>query len=367
MKSVMNILSDRRGAGNRRGATLVEVLMSLLVISLGVTSVFTLFPLTVVRSLKATVRTNAALVAHNAQEIVRSGCFRSGNLPVLVDPPSSLTAGTFIVDPYGWSAFKDSPAANRFGPNGVPRIHGFEWFPGTPPTPEQLDELYSSRDSWVTLVEAPADSVTGTTVTFPNDVDLQNVGASSRIVVYNSSRTASVSRKVGTASGRVVTIDSTEPNFPASITSDPGEARIETFERRYTWLLSVTQDDRGAQRIQCVVFFRRAFDEASETPYDIVDVNPNDPRRVTIDISGGSPDVSPGDIVFGAYGSDSVPPPPAANRTMGVWYRVLSVNQSNGEILLDRTWEGPLESDGDNTTRDANLIFPTGAVEVFDL
>jgi type II secretory pathway pseudopilin PulG len=45
----------------RRGATLVEVLMALLIMAVGVTSVFTLFPLSILKAIKANQVTNAKL------------------------------------------------------------------------------------------------------------------------------------------------------------------------------------------------------------------------------------------------------------------------------------------------------------------
>ena len=45
----------------RRGATLVEVLMALLIMAVGVTSVFTLFPISIIKAIKANQLTNAKL------------------------------------------------------------------------------------------------------------------------------------------------------------------------------------------------------------------------------------------------------------------------------------------------------------------
>jgi len=47
--------------GHRRGATLVEVLMALLIMAIGVTSVFTLFPLAILKAIKAHQLTDAKL------------------------------------------------------------------------------------------------------------------------------------------------------------------------------------------------------------------------------------------------------------------------------------------------------------------
>ena len=72
----MNILRYQRSgrehvgpagvAGWRTGATLTEVLMGLLIMSIGVVSVFSLYPITVLRSIKATQSTNARVTFENA-------------------------------------------------------------------------------------------------------------------------------------------------------------------------------------------------------------------------------------------------------------------------------------------------------------
>lgn len=54
----------------RRGATLVEVLMALLVMAIGVTSVFTLFPLAMLKSVKASQLTNAKLYEGSIEDMV---------------------------------------------------------------------------------------------------------------------------------------------------------------------------------------------------------------------------------------------------------------------------------------------------------
>jgi hypothetical protein len=55
---------------HRRGATLVEVLMALLVMAIGVTSVFTLFPLALLKSIKANQLTTAKLYEGSIKDVV---------------------------------------------------------------------------------------------------------------------------------------------------------------------------------------------------------------------------------------------------------------------------------------------------------
>lgn len=56
----------------RSGATLTEVLMSLLIFSIGIVSVFTLFPVSLLSSIQATKLTNSKILADNINEIIRT-------------------------------------------------------------------------------------------------------------------------------------------------------------------------------------------------------------------------------------------------------------------------------------------------------
>lgn len=63
--------ADRRPiAGARAGTTLSEVLISLLVMSIGVVSLATLFPISVLRSIQATQLTNAANLRYNVEAML---------------------------------------------------------------------------------------------------------------------------------------------------------------------------------------------------------------------------------------------------------------------------------------------------------
>ena len=53
----------------RSGVTLTEVLMSLMIMSIGISAVAVLFPISVLRSVQATQLTNAAILKRNAQAL----------------------------------------------------------------------------------------------------------------------------------------------------------------------------------------------------------------------------------------------------------------------------------------------------------
>lgn len=56
---------------SRRGVTLTEVLMSLMIMAIGVTSVISLFPIATLRSAQATKLTNAALLKYNVETLLQ--------------------------------------------------------------------------------------------------------------------------------------------------------------------------------------------------------------------------------------------------------------------------------------------------------
>lgn len=86
-------ISIQRG---RRGATLTEVLLAILILSIGVSSVIALFPISILNSVKATQLTNARLLKEDVEQIIR------------VNPQylTATTNGNVPVLQFGWSANK---------------------------------------------------------------------------------------------------------------------------------------------------------------------------------------------------------------------------------------------------------------------
>ena len=68
------------GPGLRSGVTLTEVLMSLMIMSIGISSVMVLFPISVLRSVQSTQLTNAAILKYNTDAQIRQ------NLRLVFDP-----------------------------------------------------------------------------------------------------------------------------------------------------------------------------------------------------------------------------------------------------------------------------------------
>ena len=120
---------------NRRGVTLTEVLMSLMIMSIGVTSVAVLFPISVLRSIQATQLTNAAILKYNAEALLQMRSFMvfdpdgDGNLNEHVGRPGE---SNYIIDPVGYYSMTELGAtymANPTWPGDPNQTRGFaDWF-----------------------------------------------------------------------------------------------------------------------------------------------------------------------------------------------------------------------------------------------
>ncbi len=150
-----------RGLTARSGVTLIEVLMSLMIMSIGVTSVMVLFPIAVLRSIQSTQLTNAAILKYNVEAQLR------GNPKVIFDPDGNLDLATtdaqrqqalsehyqtaafrnYIVDPVGFHAFfgVDNNGDSTVGPldDAWARSFGNN---GTAPAPPQRSLILHFED-----------------------------------------------------------------------------------------------------------------------------------------------------------------------------------------------------------------------------
>ncbi|HAP07582.1 MAG TPA: hypothetical protein DCR20_07130 [Planctomycetaceae bacterium] len=98
------------------GVTLTEVLMSLMIMSIGISSVMVLFPISVLRSTQSTQLTNAAILKYNAEAQIRQNqrlvFDPDGNYDLSMTVPLRqkaladhfLSSGmrNYIVDPFGY-------------------------------------------------------------------------------------------------------------------------------------------------------------------------------------------------------------------------------------------------------------------------
>ena len=243
----------------RPGATLTEVLMAILVMSIGVVSVITLFPLAILRSVRATQLTNSKILEQNVSQLVRANSdlltggmewqpskayasddivvprVLTGRMPspnrryrTLADGTSGTGAPTWntgtvtdggvtwnelsfplVIDPLGYHYLDTAGRkrslgwANTGSPPALPRLNcrgkssnSLAW----------AESLFVLPDSWVTAADAIPESMTTpipsnqkpnpVTIVFPSTVDLSGVDESTaRVTVVSALGDRSTIRK----------------------------------------------------------------------------------------------------------------------------------------------------------------------------
>jgi Tfp pilus assembly protein PilV len=417
MKRLLSQTTPADHCALRSGSTLSEVLISLLVMSIGVVSLATLFPVSVLRSIQATQLTNAANLRYNVEaltavrpELLNGGgtwapntayttnplsvvvpadqqvrqrlgqtlfyCSTAGTSGALepnwniqtttVPPPGNTTtdgtvtwtaykAEVYVIDLLGHHLVDDQNTLgfrNYFGNNGtaaatrVPRLTP-TWAAANDSNATlnamalaAASDVATLPDSWIDHVESTDIAVLSGTSIRLNDVTLNlqdsippyptnTIGvvmqAKPRVVMFDVTGKVSVVRPLavllpafyGITPGATPTL-----SWPASAGAlptgfTPVRARVETHERRYTWLLSVRRGASGASFMDVVVYFRRSYDPREEAIYPAVFTEVFDPgfdgaagvlgrdddNDGNTDTQGGVPD--PEELGF--PGSDDIP------------------------------------------------------------
>jgi hypothetical protein len=370
----------------RSGATLTEVLMAIFVMSIGVVSVVTLFPLAILRAVHATQLTNSKVLEENIEEFICSNRWMLRCSPVdrQLDPTNatdnSYINSACVIDPLGEQFLPNF--STRFGNQGaaapgfaIRRISPYQQFTPAPSylsppvitaaMAATLNSNWSNTarlsmdqtvcalpDSWVTLADDLPESVTGSAVTFNSNIDMGASSGQVRLTLISQDRTRSVTR-MGTAAGQTFTKNTTEPNIPAGFSiANVGRAVIETNESRYSWIITCPAPANAPPAASCAVFFRRSFNAEEEFIYQAASsAAPFTLGSPTVTIEWTANDPVPllreGNYVFDAENA--------------FWYRIRSYTfdeaARSATIELDR--EARLAGQG--------IIIPHGLVHVFDL
>ncbi|MEP3482162.1 MAG: prepilin-type N-terminal cleavage/methylation domain-containing protein [Fuerstiella sp.] len=205
MKSQYSLTPNK--SSRRQGVTLIEVLMSLMIMSIGISAVAVLFPISVLRSIQATQLTNGAIVKHNVEAIL------DARPDLIFDPDGdgdldehfrSAASRNYVVDPTGFytnladfgttlageqnfgnavvnGVYGTSTPIQRFG-GAVPLSNGVVFDPTLGPSQMALDawrlaalDLANQGDGWDTVRDlTPAALGTGF-VQFSSDEDLSDI------------------------------------------------------------------------------------------------------------------------------------------------------------------------------------------------
>lgn len=285
---IANAATGRRPG--RDGTTLTEVLMALLVMGLGLVSVATLFPLSLLRSVEATKLTNATLARINAEARINAsvGVDTFGNAigrAIVEDPDDDgdvreHDATKFVFDPLGANVFASDGTqygngfsmATSFGgkdangdgvldaPAGIER-HNFS-IVGRP----AAEAFVSLPDSFVSL----ADVFGGAVKVSGASMDLEGIDLSEyvqtpplalRVTVLHADGRQSAVREAA----EVVDKDTIDLKvaLPGSYAGNVARVTVETRESRYTWIATVRRFGLKPS-VTIAVFFRRSFDPADE-------------------------------------------------------------------------------------------------------
>jgi hypothetical protein len=395
--------TDSRGGGSdrRAGSTLTEVLVALLIMSIGIVSLTTLFPLSILRSLRAAQLTRGTDLANNAKSTLALFVDANNtNFPprMITDPDldgvTNPYPAFYVIDPLGWSLSNavtgGSPATFGNLGSGTPYdtnivglvntggTHRYNFNHGSP---SYADNFVRLPDSWNQVYEDfSSNPVVGSGANGYTQLDVNNLsgagfalggGVTYRAVIFSADGTSSQSRTLTSASGNTITwsedinnsgaLNGTEDlnsngvldsyTLPGNFT--PGLVRIDANERRYTWLLTIRKLTSATQgEVDVVVFFGReeANPVGDETLYQASFVKGS--WEATVTYSGTAPPIKRGGFVFDAVNAH--------------WYRITAINPdplpaTGATVTLS------LEMPALAGTGTGYAMFPKGVVDVFPL
>lgn len=336
--------------------------MAIMIMGIGVIALATLFPISILRSVQATQLTNAAIHRLNAEAMIDL-------YPSLLGPSGARR--DYIVDPMGANipelqTIQDQNGLKRFGydpnnPTPNPPDRRLFRFSGGFNSQAQADRVVTLPDSWIEQVEAAPVNLTATSVTLPSNADLTSTpiaNGESRVVLFDAANGRSgqvrvISPPTANPPGIVGQTVNWREQLPAGFNVE--RVRVETKDRRYTWLLTVHKKAGGnSATVELVVFFRRSFSPQDEVIYDTLPIGgaPNgfqkDSNQVQVDWSNRpeKPLLKKGGYVLDAQNAR--------------WYRIQDVDESGSSAVL--TLEQPIIENGNR-----GAILMPGIIEVFSI
>ena len=381
------------------GSTLTEVLVSIMIMAIGVVSVATMFPLSMMRSVQANQLTSSTILRYNAQaflEVTPLIVFDPdddwvGAQSLQLDPKITKHYGVnYLVDPLGYYTLSSS-LKDWVGNDGAPTpapVKVLQRFPGfditltkypdqdgddTPNKPE--DGLFMARgrvtlpDSWKVLLEAPVSTSTPIagdrkSLTLASTADLSEIKKmidadpsgkrlnKVRAIIFDANTRQSQSRDLVSVDDGTKVI-AWNDKLPDRIVS-PRSVRIDVQESKYTWLLNVRRQKFGNADIDIVIFDKRSFAAQDEqvltrTPSAPVFKKNSLTAYVQFDAKK-RPQLRKGSYLL--------------NVNSAHWYRIQGVREKDaggGKIEAELQLSQPAAEDGNQA------IFMRGVVDVYPI
>ncbi len=241
------------------------------------------------------------------------------------------TWSSYVVDPLGWYEMNGqllTSERNRFGQ--LDRIH-------CQLSPTQARELFSSQDTWRPVLEQSIPTaVSASVVTFDSLLDLTESRKSGRLVFLSEDGRRTVAMPINAAASQSLPANQVAwtGTLPAGLDAIvPGEifqVRIDAFEQRYTWMMTVQTGPQGQAKIDVVIFFNRTFNSLDEEAISAEFHGPSPTFNVNQAMltwpdtrAGGDPNIKEGGFIFDA-----------AN---GHWYRIQKVESYVKPVTGTRT------------------------------
>jgi hypothetical protein len=314
---ITSVTTGRFSPESRGGVTLTEVLMSLLVMSVAVSSVMILFPISLLRSVKGRQITQATILRYNAENELDLHPNMFSHMNVIQDVAGNNMASfeniqsgqNLFIDPLGWHRMWEIDEANNFQTNyrkwigdranGLRRFNSglrnvdLDTITANQQFLDQAQKRVSLPDTWINTTRGfPGyDPINDDPLilTLTDDFDLSGVPTNrfatdppttnstlipdpkgiARVTVFDATARFSDVRtivEIITDGSGDQSLKLSAPLSPRVLDANniPGEARIEIQEQRYTWMLTVRSSVRSAD---VVVFFRRSFSPEDERIY----------------------------------------------------------------------------------------------------
>lgn len=401
----------------RSGATLTEVLISLLIMSIGIVSLITMFPLSMLRTLKATQLTKATDFRFNAEAMIKM------NPRMLADPDGNgdVNAGPeyFVIDPLG-RFYVAEYLANQGLPTAFPALHdsygnsqgtglpfffqtgrnigGTNRYSANRTSLGLIDSLTMLPDTWthqyedavitplpatpITAIDIAGLSVSGWTAAFVSPLPLTNPPAVRyRAVIESLDGMSRQFRNITFATGdRIGWTEDVDNDgmlganedvngngildaYPLPTTFTPGRIQIQAQERRYTLMLTCRKevtDPPEVASVDVVVFADRSSDNPNEQEQLFVAQFPIGSRtmNVTYAVPGNTPNAKKGGFVFDANNAR--------------WYRIVSIlDDKAGNMVIGL--EGPtikasaVDTSTNPPTQLGRVMFPKAVVDVYPI